>query len=254
MNYKPKFLLIALSFFFCSSQAQSVKSQNENIWLHFVGKNKLNEKLSITLEATMRYANGFSEKQQWFIRPSVDYQFAKSFAGSVGYSHYNTYSYGDPTMNRIDTPEDHVWIQGTYVHNTGNVKFTHRLRDENRFVGIAKYNAAADAFEIDRYEYRNRMRYMILATVPLWKKDNEVKVSGFVGDEAFINIGSNAGKTLFNQNRVLLGAGYHFNSNHQIQLTYIDQYIWNYGNTLQERNPTLRISYLTTLDWSKKKA
>ncbi|MGX7667031.1 DUF2490 domain-containing protein [Flavobacterium pedocola] len=228
------------------------KSHNENIWLHYVGKNKLSEKVSFTFEASMRYANCFSEKQQWFVRPSVDYQFTKSFAGSLGYSHYNTYVYGDPAMNKTDIPEDHVWVQGTYVHNTGDFKFTHRLRDEHRFVGIAKYEAASGDFEIDHYDYRNRLRYMFLVNYPFTKKGGQVKLFGFLGDEVFVNMSSNAGMTFFNQNRIIGGVGYNFNTHHQVQLSYIQQYIWNYANTLQENNATFRLSYITNFDWYKK--
>lgn len=247
-------LFFVFSFLWMSQKALSqIKSQNEDVWFHYVGKNRVTEKLSFTFEATMRYANGFSEKQQWFVRPSADYQFTKKFAGSIGYSHYNTYSYGNPAMNKTDVPEDHVWIQGTYVHNSGDFKFTHRLRDENRFVGIAMYDAASANYSIERYEYRNRLRYMFLVNYPLLKKDNQTKLSGFLGDEMFLNIGKNAGKTLFNQNRMIAGLGYSFNSQHQLQLSYIHQHIWNFGNTIQENNPTLRFSYVTAFDWYKKK-
>lgn len=96
----------------------------------------ITEKFSFSFEASMRYTNGFSEKQQYFIRPSVDYQFTKKFMGSVGFSHYNTYSYGSPAMNKISIPENHFWIQGTFVHISGQLKITHRLRDEFRYVGV----------------------------------------------------------------------------------------------------------------------
>lgn len=110
------FIGIASLFTVNSSQAQ-VKESNNDIWLHYFGKNMITEKFSFSFEATMRYANGFSEKQQYFIRPSVDYQFTKKFMGSVGFSHYNTYSYGNPAMNKISIPENHFWIQGTFVHS-----------------------------------------------------------------------------------------------------------------------------------------
>lgn len=244
-------LLLLLGFMFPHFSKAQTKTSNNDIWFHYVGKNMLTKKLSFTLEATMRYANGVSEKQQYFIRPSVDYQFTKKFMGSIGYSHYNTYVYGSPALNKTDIPEDHVWIQGTYIHNSGNFKFTHRLRDENRFVGIAVKNNANE-YNIDHYEYRNRLRYMFLITHPILKVGEKTKVSGFIGDEAFLNLGSNAGKTLFNQNRALAGLGYHIDGHQQIQLTYIHQNIWNFSNTLQESNPTVRISYITNLDFSKK--
>lgn len=246
---KITFFTFLLTFVTGFTVLAQVKSTNENVWFHYVGKNNLTEQLSFTLEATMRYANGFSERQQWFVRPSVDYQFTKQFSGSIGYSHYNTYVYGDPAINKTNIPENHVWIQGTYVHNTGDLKFTHRLRDENRFVAIAKYDAIAGDYSIDRYDYRNRLRYMLLVNYPLLKKDNQTKLSGFLGDELFLNIGENAGKTLFNQNRIIAGIGYHFNAQHQMQLSYIHQNIWNFGNTILESNPTVRISYITNFKW-----
>lgn len=254
MFFKPKYVVFVLSVLFgVSLRAQSVKSQNNDVWLHYVGKNMLNEKWAFTLEATMRYANRFSEKQQWFVRPSIEYQFTKRFSGSVGYSHYNTYSYGDPAMNKIAAPEDHVWIQGTYAHNSGDFKFTHRLRNEHRFVGIARYDVVSADYEIDKYQYRNRLRYLFLVSYPLLVKSNQVKLTGFLGDEAFVNIGANAGKTFFNQNRVIAGVGYNFNAHHQLQLSYIHQHIWNFPNTILESNPTIRVSYLTNFDWYKKK-
>ncbi len=44
---------------------------------------------------------------------------------------------------------------------------------------------------------------------------------------------------------MIAGLGYSFNSQHQLQLSYIHQHIWNFGNTIQENNPTLRFSYVT---------
>lgn len=247
-----KFLLIyfGLAGFLSWNVNSQVKTSNENIWLHYVGKNMLTNKLSFTFEGTMRFANGFSEKQQYFIRPSFDYQFTKKFMGSVGYSHYNTYSYGNPAMNKISIPEDHFWVQGTFVYNSGQLKITHRLRDEFRFVGIAKSQSNGN-LEIESYDYRNRLRYMFLVNYPIIKKEGNTKLFALMGDELFLNIGSNAGATLFNQNRVIGGFGYVFSKNHQVQLSYIHQNIWNYTNTFQESNPTVRLTYVTNFNWSK---
>ena len=166
-----------------------VNSRNNNIWFHYYGRNKLNNKWSASFEATMRYANGFSEKQQYFVRPSIDYQITKYFMGTVGYSHYNTYVYGEPAINKINTPEDHVWIQGTFVHTSNDLRITHRLRDEFRYVGIAKLDDSGE-YDIDRYDYRNRMRYLIMLNYPLIKKEDATKLFAVLGDEVFLNLGS----------------------------------------------------------------
>lgn len=249
---KTQHYLLAVALFVCQTFFAQTKTTNENSWLHYVGKNRLSEKLSLTLEATMRYANGFNEKQQYFIRPSVDYQFAKWFTGSVGYSHYNTYSYGNPAMNKISIPENHLWFQGTIVHNSGDFKFTHRLRDELRYVGIAMKNPVTKDLDVDHYDYRNRLRYMFLVNHPITKAEGNTKLFAMLGDEVFMNLGSNAGKTFLNQNRIIGGLGYNINTHHQVQLSYIHQNIWNFGNTFQESNPTVRLSYVTNLDWFKK--
>ncbi len=262
-NIKKLIFGLFLGLTTLSTFAQT-KSQNNDIWLHYVGKNMLTKKLSFTLEATMRYANGFSEKQQYFIRPSFDYQFTKHFIGSVGFSHYNTYVYGSPAINKRPIPENHPWIQGTFNHQFGDLKLTNRLRNEFRFVGIASSTVATPTgpsdYVISDYKFRDRFRYMVLATYPLVKVDNKPKLLGIIGDEAFMNIGplgtdiskNNVGKTFINQNRIIAGLGYVFNPHHQIQLCYIHQNIWNFSDTIEESNPTVRLSYLTNFSFAKK--
>ena len=60
------------------------------------------------------------------------------------------------------------------------------------------------------------------------------------------------GKTLLNQNRLIAGFGYPIDKQQQIQLAYIHQNIWNKTNTIEEVNPTVRLSYLTNLSIIKK--
>jgi len=180
-NFKNKVIvsLLLISIFSLQTQAQT-KSQNNDIWLHYVGKNMLTKKLSFTFEATMRFANGFSEKQQYFVRPSFDYQLTKHFLGSIGYSHYNTYVYGSPAINKRPIPEDHVWLQGTLSHQLGDLKLTNRLRNEFSFVGVASSTVETPTnqadYAITDHKFRDRLRYMVLATYPLVKIDNKPKL------------------------------------------------------------------------------
>lgn len=243
-------ILLAIAFFsFHIVNAQTHTGYN-NVWLHYFGKNMLTEKLSITLEGTMRFANGFSQNQQWFIRPSLDYQFTKHFMGSVGYTHYGNFVYGSPTLFKMDIPENHAWLQGTFTHQFGSLKMTNRLRDENRWVGIAN----ADNSRVDHFDYRNRLRYMLLFNYPLLKKeDKSTALFALAGDEVFLNLGSFSGSTLLQQNRVIAGLGYNFNKHHQVQLAYIHQTIVSFTNSIEENNPTLRISYYTNFSFAKKK-
>ena len=231
---------------------QTVYSQNNDFWLHYFGKNMLTPKLSFTLEGTFRFANGLSEKQQWFIRPSLDYQLTKRLVGSIGYTHYDTYVYGNPAINKTTIPENHLWLQGQFVHQFGDFKMINRLRDENRYVGIA-VKTVDGSYVIDHFDYRNRLRYMLLLNYALLKKDSKTTtLFGIVGDEAFFNIGSNAGATFMNQNRIIAGFGYNINPQHQLQVSYIHQNIWNFSNSILENNPTARLSYYTNFSFVRK--
>jgi len=234
------------------ASAQAVMSHNNDVWLHLFCKNRLSDRWSLSVEATQRYAQGVDQKQQYFIRPSVDYQVNVQLMLSGGYSHYVTYVYGDPAINKTDIPENHYWGQLTYVQQWGGLKLTHRLRDENRFVGVAAKIPGTNDYSIDYYDYRNRLRYQFLFNYPLYKQDGQARLTGIVGDEAFINLGAHAGATLMNQNRAIVGMGFQVDAHQQIQLCYIHQNIWNYPNTIIENNPTLRLSYVLNLDWRHK--
>lgn len=263
MNRKiSNFLKIVTLIVFSSLTAQAqTKSINNDIWLHYFGKNMLTPKLSFSFETTFRFANGFNEKQQYFVRPSLDYQLTKHLIGSLGYSHYETFVYGNPAINKITIPENHVWLQAQFTHQLGDLKITNRLRDENRYVGLA-LKGVDGTYSIDHFAYRNRFRYMILLNYPLIKEDKATKLFAILGDEAFFNIGSIAavpnadndvGATFMNQNRIIAGFGYNINPGNQIQLSYIHQNIWNFPDTIEESNPTLRLSYYTNFSFVKAK-
>ena len=240
-------ILTILSVISNQLNAQTI-SHNNDIWLHYFGKFNLKGRSSVSFEATSRFANGFSEKQQYFIRPSVDYKFSKNLTGSVGYSHYKTYVYGKPAINKIPIPENHAWLQATIISQISKLKITNRLRDENRWVGIAGNENNSNELTIVDYTYRNRLRHMILAIYPIIKISKKYQLSAIAGDEAFYNIGKYAGATFLNQNRIIGGMGLTINPHIQFQLAYIHQHIWNFSNTIRESNPTVRFSVYTNVD------
>jgi len=213
-----KFFIFSLLAFTISLRAytQAFQSQNNNIWLHYFGKNILSTRLSFPFETSFRFANGYSEKQQYFVRPSLDYQFTKHFVGSLGYSYYLTYSYGNPANNKIPVPENRGWLQAQLTHKFGDLKITNRLPNENRLVGLSVKGLNC-RHNIDHYVCRNRFRYMLFLNCPLINDEKKAsKVSGILGDKVFLNIGgiaaiSNAetsvGATLFDQNLVIADFG-----------------------------------------------
>lgn len=242
-----KYFLIL--FLTTSEQGYSQMITHHNdIWMHGIEKINIKKKSAFIIEGVFRFANGFEQPQQFFIRPSYDYKFSKKWIGSLGYTYYNTYSYGDFPMNKTSIPEHHIWIQGQYLHKWHHLIILHRLRDENRLVGIAAQDTSMN-YVIDHFEYRNRIRYMLSLTYPLLRKGEKTLVNGIVADEAFFNIGSFSGASLMNQNRIIAGFGFVISPATQLQLCYIHQNLWNKSNTLEEINPSLRFTLMHQLNF-----
>ena len=232
-NNIKKTISISLLMFYINSYA-ATQSNNNNLWFHYVGKVQFNTHWSFTFETTDRFTDWGKQHQQWFVRPSIDYAINKHFTASLGYSHYKTFSYGNPAMFKSPIEEDHIWGQLSSKHAIKKWTVSNRLRDENRFIGADQ-------------TYRNRLRYMLLLNYPLIPK----KLNFQLGDEAFFNVGSYSGKSVMNQNRIIAGLAWFYKPNFQIQLNYIHQNIWNYSNTIFENNPTIRLSILNTFNLHK---
>jgi hypothetical protein len=222
-----------------SSFAQTI-STNTNAWLHYMGTFQFHPKWSSSFETSIRGANVTQDFQQFFLRPSLDYKVSSRFTTSIGYTYVLTGVYGEPALNRRNMYENHAWIQGQLNTPIKKTNLTHRWRNESRWVFIN---------EDEPYAYRNRMRYMLILNQPL----AESPFSILAGNEVFLNIGKNAGKTLLNQNRVIAGLAYKFNPKNQIQLAYIHQTIKNFSNTIQENNATIRLSYVSRVELIKKR-
>lgn len=238
--------LFTLLFFVCFSAEAQIKSTNSNAWLHYMGSYSFHPKWGASLESSFRAANVVSDFQQFFIRPSLDYKLLPSLTGSLGYTHVLTGVYGTPALNKRTMPENHVWLQASHVLKANKLTLTNRLRNENRWVGLLSPEG-----DVNAHTYRNRMRYMLLISTPVLKKGTQT-ISAFAGNEVFLNVGSNAGVTLLNQNRIIGGLGYKFSPKHQIQFAYLHQTIINHPNTLQENNNTLRLSWITNIQKVKK--
>lgn len=250
--FNIRIALTVFVFLLANNTKAHTLSTNNNIWFHYVGKLNLSPKWSVTLEATKRYTDMGRQPQQWFVRPSVDYALSKQHTLSMGYTHYKTFSYGQPAMFYMPVPEDHAWVQINSKVKAGKGQLQLRLRHENRFVGLPQrsFDSATNTmqYRISGYEYRMRLRFMFLYTIPVLQRQDKPLLSLIAGDEAFFNLGRFSGSTLMNQNRIIAGLAWHAGLNTQLQLAYIHQHIWNFSNTILESNPTVRISLFHTLN------
>ena len=85
--FNPSIILLCLMAILSTAANAQVKTQNNNIWVHYVSKVNFSKKLSFTLEATRRNTEWGQKPQQWFVRPSIDYNINKLFTAGIGYTY-----------------------------------------------------------------------------------------------------------------------------------------------------------------------
>jgi hypothetical protein len=112
---------------------------------------------------------------------------------------------------------------------------------------------AEGVYTQDVFYFRQRVRYRLLLTLPLSRKemaDNTLFFAAY--DEPFLGFVKGIAKNILDQNRIYAALGWSFNVACNIQLGYLNQYIVKKDGILAERNHTLQVSLAYNLDFRKK--
>jgi hypothetical protein len=256
---KKMILLIAvvlMAAFGASSQKQI--SPQTHGWIMYFGNHKLSEHWGIHTEYQWRRADGsqtgtnpFENWQQSLLRLGVDY-YTKSAQYTAGYGWIKTFEYGDQPVSHAFN-EHRIWEQFIVKNKLGTrVDLQHRYRLEQRFLEQWTKNSSGD-YEQNGYVFRNRVRYRLMATIPLSRKemaDNTLFLALY--DEVFIGFGKGIAKNIVDQNRLYGAIGWRFNKNFNVQLGYLNQYVVKTDGIKAERNHTLQLGITYNLDLSKK--
>ncbi len=188
-------------------------SQEDNTgnWLMYFGMNKISDKFSVHTE--IQYRNHTltpNNTEQLLLRTGLNYHFSEKAFVTAGYAYIPSYVY-DSEQSAPETEEHRIWQQFILTNKIGRVKFEHRYRIEQRWVG---------------QDYRNRFRYRLMLFIPLNRPKIE-KGSLFIGlyNEVFVN----AKKTFFDRNRLYGALGYQFSKSTGVQLGMMHQQVNDFG-------------------------
>ena len=174
-------------------------------WWMFFGTHHLNEKYSIHYETQLRHYEIGANFFQLLPRVGLNYKIDDNSMVTAGYAWIPTQpDLGEGFEGDLVT-ENRTWQQFILRNKIKNINFRHRYRLEQRWV---KQNNFTD--------YKNRVRYMLSAKVPLSKNENS-PLFLFIYDEVFLHIDDNP----FNQNRLYAALGYTVNKNMNIQAGYL---------------------------------
>jgi hypothetical protein len=111
----------------------------------------------------------------------------------------------------------------------------------------------SNTFEPGDAVYTNRYRLLNRLSMPL--KGREITDHSFyltVYDEIMINSGHSIAANFLDQNRAYFALGYKFHKIGRLEAGYLEQTIFKSDGVKVERNHTLQLSFISTLDFRKK--
>jgi hypothetical protein len=222
-----------------------------NAWVMYFGNHRLSERWGIHTEYQWRRADMFNDWQQSLLRLGIDYYGKNNVQYTAGYGWIKTFQYGDQPVSH-DFDEHRIWEQLILKNKAGRVDFHHRYRLEQRFLENWVKDASGN-YALDGYLFRQRVRYRFMITMPLSRKEmanNTLFLSAY--DEPFLGFGKGIAKNILDQNRLYVALGWRFNSNFNVQLGYLNQYVVKKDGIQAERNHTLQIGMTYNLDLRKK--
>ncbi len=201
-------------------------ADNHNLWINYVGDHPLfGSPWGIHGEIQNRREDWGKDWQQLLVRPGINYQFSPNLSASVGYAFVRTFPYGElPAAHRFD--EHRVWQQVQFKHESFHLKWTHRLRLEQRWIEELQ-KTPDNHYRTANWRGEQRIRYMLRSELPL--TDNK-RLYLPVWNESFFNFGANILGNHFDQNRAFFGLGWKVNEHFKVETGLLEQ-------TLHKRGP-----------------
>jgi len=253
---KLAFSLIFFVCVFCNVQAQTDSSlhrydDNLHAWLMYFGEFRLSEKVGIHAEVQWRRSGPVVNPQQLLIRTGVNYHLYPSVMLTAGYCFVHTSPYGNfPAASGY--PENRLWQQVQAKARFGMLEWTGRLRTEQRFSKLPVLDVVSGEFVPGEAVYTNRFRLMNRLSIPFTGKEITDRTFYLcVYDEIFINSGRSIAANFLDQNRAFVAIGYRFPKIGRLELGFMEQTVFKPDGIRIERNHTLQIGWISTIDCRK---
>jgi opacity protein-like surface antigen len=211
-----------------SGQVNRIDDFNNIGWYVYEGDHKLGPRWEIHTEYQCRRTGFITDWQQSLLRGGVAYQVWPRLKVGGGYTYLNTHPYGaHPVADAGTYPEQRFYEDVQLADTVGRVGLEHRIRLEQRWIGVPGASGSLANSEV--WQRQNRVRYQLAVVVPLQGPgldDREWYLTAF--DEIFLNFGREITTNVFNQNRIAAGLGYRIQDNFRLELQYLSQITQHY--------------------------
>ena len=180
-----------------------------------------------------------AEPQQVLLRPGFLWTIVEGVRAGAGYVYAATAPYGElPTPTPLR--EHRLWQQIAFAYTLGDLGVQHRIRTEQRWI----YPLVQGEWE--RPSYQNRVRLMGRGQLPTLFTVDDRRITLFVQEELFVNIGHGGPAARLTQNRLGGGIGLPLSARQRLDIGYMN--LWNPipSRSANESNHTLTVNWVFT--------
>lgn len=222
-NYFIKKLSLLFAIFLSFDELSAQTRQQQSGWFMILNNTKFNDKWGLQVDVQVRSFDNWSYLRNTLFRPGVTYSLNKNNNVALGYLLATTFNRSeDASVNNLN--EHRIWEQYIVTHKFKSVFASHRFRVEQRFI---ERNGEKDLFS-------QRFRYFVRLIQPLQKTEQAFNKGAFVAlqNEVFLNLQNKdqLNKSVFDQNRLYLAAGYRFSKKFDVEAGYMNQAIHGVQN------------------------
>lgn len=195
-------------------------------WIQSYHEAKVSDRWTVLLDGGFRWRDGLNQKSAYIIRGGMGYSVSSKIRLAAGFA--NLGFYGDEKVIRH---EFRPYQEASYKTTWGAFGISQRLRIEERYF-------VDRVSEFENTSFNFRFRYSIMLGIPLANlsaKNSDRKLILNIGDELFLNAGTEISSNVFDQNRAIFSPTIQWDKSLSISLTYNHQL----GSTLAPDSYTL---------------
>jgi len=159
-NHFYKIVSLSVMILFSSSSIAQLTQDITGNWLMYFGTNRISDNLSIHSEVQYRnHTVSPVNIEQLLLRTGLNYHISKTAVATLGYGYIPSYNFINEE-SELSSTENRIFQQLILINKVGRLKFEHRYRFEQRWVKNKS---------TDETDYRSRLRYRLMAFLPLNK-------------------------------------------------------------------------------------
>ena len=208
--------IIFLLFTTLSCVGQKNITYTNQQWFQYFNQFRLSNNWGVNSDFSLRRTDSFKDWSQITLRSGISYQIAENLQGLTGIACFTFFS--DNSMRRIELrPYQELSTSQLF----GNVSVHHRLRAEARY-----FRDVNQGTIMSTSDFNFRFRYRLFLAIPILKFstiNEDCKLLLNIGNELFINAGTEIIYNALDNNRFMMGSTFQANKKVSIFFSYTKQ-------------------------------